>query len=82
RDRFKSLCSGAVLLSEMADSADKLGLNANYDQALARIHTVQASADAGKLTAAKSLGVCSLRSYIRRNYIHRMYQDYSEQGSN
>lgn len=79
RDRFRNLCKGAVLQSEMAGDRDPYGLSADYDASLKAIQAMSASSQARKITAAKTMGVCSLRTYIRRNYIHRMYQDYTEQ---
>jgi hypothetical protein len=79
RDRFRSICQGSILLGEMAVDRDPLGLNADYNNSLRSIQATLAGSQPGKLTAAKSMGVCSLRSYIRRNYIHRMYQDYNDE---
>lgn len=77
RDHFKELCAGAVLESEFADEKDSYKLNMSFDQQLAKINDTKANKSvANRLDAARNLGVCSLRTYIRKNHIFYMYREY------
>lgn len=77
RDYFKVLCKGAVLESEFADAKDTYKLNMSFDQQLEQINKLKANkSEARRLDAARGIGVCSLRTYIRKNHIFYMYREY------
>jgi len=77
RDSFKEVCRGAVLESEFSDRTDNLGLNLDFDSQLKLVSSVQSDSQSGKIDRARGIGVCSLRTYLRKNHIYYMYRDYN-----
>lgn len=78
RDAFATLCKGAKLISEFSGADSKAtDLDLSYDEALASIKNVKSAGTGAKMDKARGQGVCSLRSYIRKNHVYRMYRDYS-----
>lgn len=76
REQFKEICKDAVLVSEFSDEADKRGLNMSFTSQLAAIKSTMNSQGFGRLDSSRSQGVCAFRSYLRKNHIFRMYQEY------
>ena len=78
RDQFKELCRGAVLESEFADTQDRYKLNMSFDEQLELINKTKENRvqQGGGIDAARNIGVCSLRTYIRKNHIFYMYREY------
>ncbi|MGZ3660042.1 MAG: hypothetical protein ACXVCK_08100 [Bdellovibrionota bacterium] len=78
RDSFREICKGAVMESDFADSGDSVGLNMSFDSQLAQIGQIsQQAAGTEKFDRARGVGVCSLRSYLRKNHVYFMYRDYN-----
>jgi|GEM_PF-5651538 len=77
REAYKEICKGAVLESEFSDRADSVGLNLSFDDQLTKIATVENDSRPQRIDRARSLGVCSLRSYLRKNHVYFMYRDYN-----
>lgn len=78
RDAFKEVCRGAMLLSDFADKADTFKLNLNFDTALNNVSQVASVKQKGSMDMARTAGVCSLRTYLRKNHIFYMYREYME----
>ena len=76
RQQFGEICKEALLVSEFSDSADNKGLNVSFNQKLTGINQLLASQVDGRLDQTRSAGVCAFRSYLRKNHIFRMYQEY------
>lgn len=76
REQFKEICKDAVLISEFSDETDKKGLNLAFSQKLSDIKTLMSSQSTGRIDGSRSQGVCAFRSYLRKNHIFRMYQEY------
>ncbi|HWU43636.1 MAG TPA: hypothetical protein VN132_09370, partial [Bdellovibrio sp.] len=58
---------------------DSFGLNMDFDKQLAKIHaTEQNKSIENPKDQSRNLGVCSLRSYWRKNSIFYMYREYQE----
>lgn len=76
RDLFYEICKDANLISEFSDEADKKGLNVSFVQKLSGISTLMNGQQAGRIDQSRSAGVCAFRSYLRKNHIFRMYQEY------
>ncbi len=76
RGQFQEICKDAVLVSEFSDETDKKGLNISFSQKLAGINNLMTSQAGGKIDSSRSQGVCAFRSYLRKNHIFRMYQEY------
>lgn len=76
REQFKEICKDAVLISEFSDETDKKGLNMSFTQKLTDIKTTMSSQNNGRIDSSRSQGVCAFRSYLRKNHIFRMYQEY------
>jgi hypothetical protein len=77
RELFSEICRGAVLESEFSGSDDKLGLNTAFETQLEKIKKISTDGAAEKIDRARNLGVCSLRSYLRKNHVYFMYRDYN-----
>ena len=73
RAQFKSICAGARLVSEFSDSKDAFKLNMDFNEQLV---SISQSSEARKIDAARSEGVCSFRSYLRKNHVYYMYREY------
>ena len=78
RDSFAEVCRGAVLESEFADQNDDYKLNLNFDEQLAKIASVGKDGNASKIDRARGLGVCSYRTYQRKNQVFFLYRDFQE----
>ena len=76
RNLFSEICKDAVLVSEFSDETDKRGLNMSFTKILNGIQTELKSQVPGKFDRTRSQGVCAFRSYLRKNHIFRMYQEY------
>jgi hypothetical protein len=76
REKFKEICKGATLISEFSDENNLKGLNVVYDNALETIASIRNSNLTGKIDISRGAGVCAFRSYLRKNHIFRMYQEY------
>lgn len=77
RDLFSTLCAGTKLISEFAESSNRLDLNLDYDAALAQIKAMKAETTKGHIDRARGQAVCSMRSYLRKNHIFQMYKDFT-----
>lgn len=78
RDAFKEVCRGATLLSDFADQADTFKLNMSFDTALNNVVQVASTKQKGSIDMARNAGVCSLRTYLRKNHIFYMYREYMD----
>lgn len=77
REFFKEICDGAVLNSEFADNKDPYRLNMSFNEQLEEIKKTQANLSEGRrIDTSRGIGVCSLRTYIRKNHIFYMYREY------
>ena len=77
-DRFAALCSGSVIQSEFDDQKGTKGLNLSYDDSRSEMLKLRSSKEDGHMSAARVYGSCTLRSYIRKNVVYRMYTDLAQ----
>lgn len=73
RDLFQAACADAMLESEFATKEnDPYQLNMSFDAQLASIKKQ------GKMDSVRTTGVCSYRSYLRKNHVFYMYRDFND----
>lgn len=78
RNAFKEICRDSILLSDFADKTDSFKLNKDYNQELEKIAGITHSREKGSIDSARNEGVCSLRSYLRKNHVFYMYREYMD----
>lgn len=81
REKFATLCQGQVLKSDFKANKS-LSLDLSYDQELSAIRSKKSTNGTTDFEAARVAGVCSFRTYLRRNTVYRMYNDFLNADTN